>query len=152
MRCHQTAEAARNPPRCGDRAVVKSESVTNDVEKRWRDTHALRAAMAYAVAVAVAVVLLAAAAFVVYALGDRSQLGWAIATPGVLFGGAALGVFVKTYRDWRSPHLADPAGRGLVPADTEHARARRARCGRPGSYLKGDRWAPGRRRALRPRN
>jgi hypothetical protein len=107
MRRHQTAEAARNPPRSGDRAAGKSQTVTNDVEKRWRATHALRAAMAYAVAV----VLLAAAAFAVYALGDRSQLGWAIATPGVPFGGA-LGAFVKTYRDWRSPHLADPAGRG----------------------------------------
>lgn len=71
--------------------------MTNDVEKRWHDPPALRAAAAYAVAI----VLLAAAVFVVYALGDRSRLGWAIATPGVLFCGA-LGAFVKTYRDWRA--------------------------------------------------
>ena len=81
----------------GDYAVGEPQSITNDVEKWWRDPHALHAATAYAVAV----VLLAAAAFVVYALSDRSQLGWAIATPGVLFGGA-LGAFVKTYRDWRA--------------------------------------------------
>jgi hypothetical protein len=45
--------------------------MTNDVEKRW------------------------------HALGDRHQLGWAMATPGVLFGGA-LGAFVETYRDRRA--------------------------------------------------
>src|SRR3954454_24491456 len=74
------ARVRPGPPRFGDHAAGKPQSMTNDVEKRWHDPHALRAATAYAVAV----VLLAAAVFVVYALGARSRLGWAIATPGVL--------------------------------------------------------------------
>ncbi|MDQ1731442.1 MAG: hypothetical protein QOK10_1601 [Pseudonocardiales bacterium] len=49
----------------------------------------------------VAVVALAVGTFVVYALGDRNELGWALATPGLLFVGA-LAAFVKTYRDWRA--------------------------------------------------
>ena len=64
-------ESGREPVRLGDYAVGEPQSITNDVEKWWRDPHALHAATAYAVAV----VLLAAAAFVVYALSDRSQLG-----------------------------------------------------------------------------
>ena len=71
--------------------------MTNDVEKRWHDPRALRAATIYAVVV----VLVAAAAFVGYAVSERQQLYWALVTPGVLFLGA-LGAFVKTYRDWRA--------------------------------------------------
>jgi hypothetical protein len=71
--------------------------MTNDVEKRWHDPGALRAAMVYVAAV----VALAIGTFVVYALGDRKELGWALATPGLLFVGA-LSAFVKTYRDWRA--------------------------------------------------
>jgi FtsH-binding integral membrane protein len=71
--------------------------MTNDAEKRWHDPRALRAAVIYAVVV----LLLAVVAFVVYAVGDQNNLGWAIATPGVLFVGA-LGAFTKTYRDWRA--------------------------------------------------
>jgi membrane protease YdiL (CAAX protease family) len=70
--------------------------MTNDVEKRCHDPRALRTAVIYAVVV----LLLAVVAFVVYALGDQSDIGRAMATPGVLFVGA-LGAFVKTYRDWR---------------------------------------------------
>jgi hypothetical protein len=51
--------------------------MTNDVEKRWHDPGALRAAMVYVAAV----VALAVGTFVVYALGDRNELGWALATP-----------------------------------------------------------------------
>jgi O-antigen/teichoic acid export membrane protein len=69
----------------------------DDVEKRWHDPRAFRAAVRYVVAViAVAVVV-----FTGYVLGDQHDLGWAFATPGVLFVGA-LGAFVKTYRDWRA--------------------------------------------------
>jgi hypothetical protein len=71
--------------------------VVNDVEKRWRDPRALRAAVIYVVAV----IVVAVVAFTMYALHDRHDLGWAFATPGVLFVGA-LGAFVKTYRDWRA--------------------------------------------------
>jgi hypothetical protein len=72
-------------------------SDTNDVEKRWHDPRAARAAITY-VAVVVA---LAGVAFAVFALGDRDRVDIAVATPGVLFLGA-LGAFVKTYRDWRA--------------------------------------------------
>lgn len=71
--------------------------MVNDVEKRWRDPRALRAAVIYVVAV----IVVAVVAFTMYALHDRHDLGWAFATPGVLFVGA-LGAFVKTYRDWRA--------------------------------------------------
>lgn len=71
--------------------------MTNDVEKRWNDPRALRAAIAY-VSVVVAC---AAIAFAIYALGDHDRVALAAATPGVLFLGA-LGAFVKTYRDWRA--------------------------------------------------
>jgi len=71
--------------------------MSNDVEKRWHDPGALRAAVAYAVVV----VVVAGVAFAVYVLRDRHELVWAFATPGVLFLGA-LGAFVKTYRDWRA--------------------------------------------------
>lgn len=75
----------------------KPPLVTNDVEKRWHDPRALRAAVAYVVGV----LLVAVVAFTVYALRDRHDLLWAFATPGVLALGA-LGAFVKTYRDWRA--------------------------------------------------
>jgi ABC-type branched-subunit amino acid transport system substrate-binding protein len=71
--------------------------MTNDVEKRWHDPDAFRAAVTY---VAV-VVMLAALAFAVYAFGDRDRIVLAVATPAVLFLGA-LGAFFKTYRDWRA--------------------------------------------------
>ncbi len=71
--------------------------MTNDVEKRWHDPRALRAAVAY---VAV-VVLVAGAVFAWFALAGGTGLVWAAAVPGVLFLGA-LGAFVRTYLDWRA--------------------------------------------------
>ena len=71
--------------------------MTNDVEKRWHDPGALRAAMIYsAVVVAVGVVACA-----VYATGNQHDVALAFATPVLLFAGA-LGAFGKTYRDWRA--------------------------------------------------
>jgi hypothetical protein len=71
--------------------------MTNDVEKRWHDPPALRAAALYTAVV----FLLAVAAFVGYALHDRNSVAWAVATPAVLAVGA-IGAFLKTYRDWRA--------------------------------------------------
>lgn len=71
--------------------------MTNDVEKRWHDPAAFRAAVTYVVVV----IAVAAIAFAVYAMGDRDRIGLAVLTPAVLFVGA-LGAFVKTYRDWRA--------------------------------------------------
>lgn len=72
-------------------------SNVNDVEKRWRDPAAVRAAVGYVVVV----VIVAAAVFASYALVGATGLWWAVATPAVLFAGA-LGAFVKTYRVWRA--------------------------------------------------
>jgi hypothetical protein len=69
----------------------------NDVEKRWHDPAAFRAAVTYVSVV----IIVAAAVFALYALGDPHRVWLAAATPGVLFLGA-LGAFVKTYRDWRA--------------------------------------------------
>jgi hypothetical protein len=69
----------------------------DDVEKRWHDPPALRAAIGYVVIV----VALAGVAFAVVALWPEAEIYWAAAVPGVLFIGA-LGAFVKTYRDWRA--------------------------------------------------
>jgi hypothetical protein len=69
----------------------------DDVEKRWHDPRAFRAAVCYVVAV----IAVAAVAFTVYVLGDQHDLPWAFAAPGVLFVGALV-AFVKTYRDWRA--------------------------------------------------
>ena len=69
---------------------------TNDVEKRWHDPRALRAATVYAVVI----VALAAAAFAIYAVVDSNNAWWAVSAPAVLFLGA-LGAFAKTYRDWQ---------------------------------------------------
>jgi FtsH-binding integral membrane protein len=71
--------------------------MTNDVEKRWHDPGAFRAAVAYVSLV----IVLTALVFAVYAFGDPDRIWLAAATPGVLFLGA-LGAFVKTYRDWRA--------------------------------------------------
>ena len=69
----------------------------NDVEKRWHDPAAFRAAVTYVSVV----IIVAAAVFALYALGDPDRVWLAAATPGVLFLGA-LCAFVKTYRDWRA--------------------------------------------------
>lgn len=69
----------------------------NDVEKRWHDPRALRAAVAYVSIV----VVVAAVVFTAQVTFARGQLAWAFATPATLFLGA-LGAFVKTYCDWRA--------------------------------------------------
>jgi multidrug transporter EmrE-like cation transporter len=70
--------------------------VNDDVEKRWHDPGALRAAVAYVVAV----IAVAAAAFALSVQAGHS-LGWAFGAPAVTCVGA-LGAFGKTYRDWRA--------------------------------------------------
>lgn len=71
-------------------------SSTNDVEKRWHDPAALRAAVGYVIAV----IVVAVAVFTYYAVTDQHDLLWAVATPATLFVGA-LGASAKTYGDWR---------------------------------------------------
>lgn len=71
--------------------------MTNDVEKRWHDPHAVGSAITYVATV----VACAGIVFAIYALGDRDRIAVAVATPAVLFLGA-LGAFVKTYLDWRA--------------------------------------------------
>jgi hypothetical protein len=72
-------------------------AMTNDVEKRWRDPRAFRAAASY---VAV-VVIVAAGVFAAVAVADPIAVGWAFSPSAVLFVGA-LGAFGKTYADWRA--------------------------------------------------
>lgn len=67
----------------------------NDVEKRWRDPAALRAAATY-IAMVVALAGVAFAATV----ASRS-LPAAIMVPGTLFGGG-IGALIRTYRVWRA--------------------------------------------------
>jgi hypothetical protein len=69
----------------------------DDVEKRWHDPAALRAAIWYVTVV----VVVAGCALAGLALGARTAFVWAAAIPAILFVGA-LGAFVKTYRDWRA--------------------------------------------------
>ena len=69
--------------------------INNDVEKRWYDPEALRAAMIY---VGVVIALAAAAFFVTNA--TRSLIA-GLLVPLILFIGG-IGAFVKTYRVWRA--------------------------------------------------
>ncbi|MFN8087485.1 MAG: hypothetical protein U0R81_00660 [Mycobacterium sp.] len=69
--------------------------MTNDVEKRWHDPAALRAAVTFVVAV----LAVAGAAFFVTVTWHSLIAG--ILVPGVLFAGG-IGAFVKTYRVWRA--------------------------------------------------
>ncbi len=71
--------------------------MTNDVEKRWDRPGAFRAAAAY-VAVIVA---LAALAFAVYAVIDKTSVVAASSVPLILFLGGVV-AFVKTYRLWKA--------------------------------------------------
>lgn len=85
-----------------------SESMTNDVEKRWRDPAVFRAAVRYAVLV----IAVAGLALVVYAF--TKEVTAAVLVPAVLFVGG-LGAFIRTYQVWRAEgNVADLAGRGLV--------------------------------------
>lgn len=71
--------------------------MTNDVEKRWHDPAAMRAAIRYVAAV----VVVATVAFAASLAIDRYSLIWMSATPAVLLIGG-VGAFVKTYRVWRA--------------------------------------------------
>ncbi|TGD89996.1 hypothetical protein BayCH28_05280 [Mycolicibacterium sp. CH28] len=69
--------------------------LTNDVEKRWHDPDAFRAAVTYVVSVvALAGVALAAVAF------WHSRIA-GILVPVILFAGG-VGALVQTYRVWRA--------------------------------------------------
>jgi hypothetical protein len=71
--------------------------VTNDVDKRWHDPAATRAAVRYAVGV----IAVAAVAFIACLVIDRHSLVLASLTPAILLVGG-IGAFVKTYRVWRA--------------------------------------------------
>ena len=71
------------------------EGSTNDVEKRWRDPQALRAAVKYVLVV----VALTAAAFAATAAW-RSMIT-AVMVPGILLAGGIIGL-VRTYRVWKA--------------------------------------------------
>lgn len=69
--------------------------MTDDVEKRWHDPAALKAAATFVVAV----VAVAAVAF--YVTVTWRSLIAGILVPSLLFAGG-IGAFVKTYQVWRS--------------------------------------------------
>lgn len=69
--------------------------MTNDVEKRWRDPAAFRAAVRYAVAV----IVVAGVALAVYAF--TRAVAAAVLVPAVLFVGG-VGAFIRTYQVWRA--------------------------------------------------
>jgi hypothetical protein len=73
---------------------MASEGSINDVEKRWRDPAAVRAAAKYVATV----VLLAALAFAATAVWRSFVTG--LLVPGILFAGG-IGAFVRTYQIWR---------------------------------------------------
>ena len=76
---------------------MRKDMSTNDVEKRWHDPVAFRAAAVYVVCV----IALASLAFVLFQVVGRSTPMWALGTPIVLFAGG-IGAFIKTYRVWRA--------------------------------------------------
>lgn len=70
--------------------------MTDDVEKRWNDRTAYRAAVLYDLAVI-------AAAFgwlIIYLVTDPDSSVWAIGVPTILLLGG-LGAFIQTYRVWK---------------------------------------------------
>jgi hypothetical protein len=71
--------------------------MTNDVEKRWNDPPAFRAAAGYALAV----VAVAGLAFAVYAFTARGSVFVASLVPAILLIGG-IGAFVKTYQVWKT--------------------------------------------------
>lgn len=74
---------------------MSTDGNRNDVEKRWRDPAAFRAAATYLGGV----IALSAAAFAA-TVAWRSLLA-AILVPGILFVGG-VGALVRTYRVWRA--------------------------------------------------
>ena len=71
-------------------------SNARDVEKRWRDPVALRAAVRYGSGV----IAVASIAFVVFAVVDKGSVLLASSVPAVLFLGG-VGALVKAYLAWR---------------------------------------------------
>ncbi|MCK0177265.1 MULTISPECIES: hypothetical protein [Mycobacteriaceae] len=71
--------------------------MTNDVEKRWHDPEAFRAAVGYVVAF----VALAGVALGFFVIPGDHPLIPAILVPVILFAGG-LGAFIRTYRVWRA--------------------------------------------------
>lgn len=69
--------------------------MTNDVEKRWHDPAAFRAAVTYVVAVVVVAGVAFAAAVIWHSLVA------AILVPAILFVGG-VGALVRTYQIWRA--------------------------------------------------
>lgn len=84
-------------PDSARRRWSKGADMTNDVEKRWRDPAAARAATIYVTAI-VAVAGAAGTGFLLF-LRDTPQWSWGV--PLVLFAGG-LGAFGQTYRVWRA--------------------------------------------------
>lgn len=74
---------------------MTSQGSINDVEKRWRDPQALRAAAKY-VGIVVVLALVAFTATVMW----RSLLT-GVLVPGILFAGG-IGAFVRTIQVWRA--------------------------------------------------
>ena len=71
-----------------------------DAEKRWHDPPTVRKAITYVAAV----IVLAAIAFALYALIDRTSVVYASSVPAiVLIGG--IGAMVKTFLTWRKGGL-----------------------------------------------
>ena len=71
--------------------------MADDVEKRWNDPRMFRRAAMYAAVVVAA----GAVTCGIYVGMDRHSIGWAVATPAVVFLGS-VGAFVQTYRTWRA--------------------------------------------------
>src|SRR5512134_1461761 len=71
--------------------------MTNDVEKRWDQPGAFRAAATYTGVI----VALAALAFTGYAVISKTSVVAASTVPLILFVGG-VGAFVKTYRLWKA--------------------------------------------------
>ncbi|WP_197377211.1 hypothetical protein [Mycolicibacterium baixiangningiae] len=71
--------------------------MSDDVEKRWRDPQAFRAAVTYVVAV----VTVAAVCFAFYAIPADHSVIAAVLVPVVLFAGG-VGAFIQTYRVWKA--------------------------------------------------
>ena len=76
---------------------MRTNMTTNDVEKRWHDPAAFRAASAYVVSI----IAVAGLAFVLFLLIGREVPLWALGIPIVLLVGG-IAAFIKTYRIWRA--------------------------------------------------
>ena len=76
---------------------MRTRMTTNDVEKRWHDPAAFRAASVYVVSI----IAMAGLAFALFLLIGREVPLSALGTPIVLLAGG-IGAFIKTYRVWRA--------------------------------------------------